>query len=57
MIPGKRLLWADGNTLRARAAELVVDPYGIIDERHAVLVADFHAQTTSCALVFIKDDH
>jgi hypothetical protein len=22
-----------------------------------VLVADFHAQTTSCALVFIKDDH
>jgi hypothetical protein len=29
----------------------------LIDERHTVLVADFHAQTTSCALVFIKDDH
>jgi len=57
MVPGKRLPWADGNTLYARAAELMVDPYCITDERYAVLMADFHAQITSCALVFVDNDH
>jgi len=57
VIPGERLLWADGNTLRARAAQLTVDSYGIIDECHAVLVADLHTQTTDRALAFVKGNH
>ena len=56
-IPGKRLLRADGNALRARTTKVIVDAHHAIDEGHTPLVADLHARATSCAFAFMNSDH
>jgi hypothetical protein len=57
MIPGKRLLRADRDTLGACATELVVDAGDAICECDAVLVTDFGAQAIAFALAPVNDDH